>query len=66
MRGQTPQSGQVFSVYTEGQKADQTPHLGFDSAIVSACKRGIYGTNHQQIFFFFYLNFKFKAIVLFW
>ena len=40
MAGQTPQSEQVYSVYTEGQKAGLTPHLGFDPAIGSPCKRG--------------------------
>ena len=40
--GQTPQSGQVICVYTEGQKAGLTPHLGFDPAIGALCKRGIY------------------------
>ena len=39
--GQTPQSRQVNSVYTEGQKAGLTPHLGFDPAIGALCKRGI-------------------------
>ena len=28
-------------VYTEGQKAGQTPHVGFDPAIGALCKRGI-------------------------
>ena len=28
--GQTPQSGQVICLYTEGQKAGLTPHVGFD------------------------------------
>ena len=40
MRCQTPQSEQVYSVYTEGQKAGLTPHLGFDPAIGSPCKHG--------------------------
>ena len=39
MAGQTPQSVQVYSVYTEGQKANLTPHLGFDPAIGSPCKQ---------------------------
>ena len=42
--GQTPQSGQVNSVYTEGkqmQNAGLTPHLGFDPTIRALCKRGI-------------------------
>ena len=43
MAGQTPQSEQVYSVYTEGQKAGLTPHLGFDPAIGSPCKHGIFG-----------------------
>ena len=38
MAGQTPQSEQYIPVYTEGQKADLTPHLGFDPAIGSPCK----------------------------
>ena len=33
--GQTPQVGQVICVYTEGQKAGLTPHLGFDPTIGS-------------------------------
>ena len=37
MAGQTPQSEQVYSVYTEGQMAGLTPHLGFDPAIGSPC-----------------------------
>ena len=40
MAGQTPQSEQYIPVYTEGQKADLTPHLGFDPAIGSPCNHG--------------------------
>ena len=50
MAGQTPQSEQVYSVYTEGQKADLTPHLGFDPAIGSPCK---HGNNVGETIFFF-------------
>ena len=31
----------MICVYTEGQKAGLTPHLGFDPAIGALCKRGI-------------------------
>ena len=48
MAGQTPQSEQVYSVYTEGQKADLTPHLGFDPAIGSPCKHGNCGTKETN------------------
>ena len=34
--------GRWFCVYTEGQKAGLTPHLGFDPAIGALCKRGIW------------------------
>ena len=40
--GQTPQSGQVICVYTKGQKAGLTPHLGFNPAIGALCKHSKY------------------------
>ena len=39
MAGQTPQSEQYIPVYTEGQKVDLTPHLGFDPAIGAVYSR---------------------------
>ena len=45
--GQTPQSEHVDPVYTEGQKAGLTPHLGFDPAIGAPCKHGECGP--QQV-----------------
>ena len=47
--GQTPQSGQVICVYTEGQKAGLTPHVGFDPAIGALCKRSKYGTTWHKL-----------------
>ena len=54
MAGQTPQSEQYIPVYTEGQKADLTPHLGFDPAIGSLCKHGIHSDRNGSKSGFFY------------
>ena len=42
--GQTPQSGQVICVYTEGQKAGLTPHVRHRNL----CQHGIYGCTNTQ------------------